>query len=65
MVFQSCNHKEASQIDSNVRGSQGKSGNLESPIKVIETNLFLSYFLEFQISLCSGIFAKPLTDIGW
>lgn len=37
----------------NVRGFQGQSNELESPIQVSVIDLFLFCFLEFLISLCS------------
>lgn len=64
MVFKNCNHNKHPKLTINVRGSQGKSGNLESPIQVIVIDLFLPCLLGFQISMCLGDFAKPLTDTG-
>ena len=53
MVSQSPNCDKHPKLTINVRGFQGQSDGLESPIEVSVTDLFLFCFLEFLINLCS------------
>lgn len=51
--FSNPNYHKHPKFTKNVRGFQGQSGELESPVQVNVTDSFLFCFLEFLISLCS------------